>query len=168
MKFLSALFGRNRRKPQTIVDTASDGTVTTLEIAEDGSYTAHFEYRKSPFELQQENERALDHLMHWCSQFYHSDDHTNWRTLLERWLYVGWGIRDIAYDYDRMLWLAKAWYDHPSTASGQQVRFVGREIQIVPRPAKPDFMLGPQEFAALAARFRIEEAQRAEERKNRG
>ncbi len=165
MKFLSALLGRSRREPETI-NVERDGL--NLKIYDDGSYSFKFEDKQSQFELQRENERALEHLMRWCSEFYHTDDHTDWRTLLERWLYVGWGVRDIAYDYDRMLWLAKAWYEHPSTAGGQRVRFIGREIQIVPRPAKLDFMLSPQEFAALAARFRVEDAQRAEERRNRG
>jgi hypothetical protein len=166
MKFLSALFGRGRPEPQT-VNAEKDGL--NLKIHEDGSYSFKFEDKPDPFEQQRENERALDHLMHWCSQFYHRESEVDWRALFARWLDVGWGIRDIAYDYDRMLWLAKAWYQHPSTAGGQPVRFIGREIQIVPRPAKLDFMPGREEFAALAARFRAEEAaRRAEERGNRG
>src|ERR1700710_1602851 len=153
MKFLSALFGRGRPEPRSI-DVEKDGETLSLKIDDDGSYTVQFGDKPDLFEQQLENERALHHLMHWCSAFYHREEEADWRTLFAQWLDVGWGIRDIAYDYERMLALGRAWYEHPSTAGGQQVRFIGREIQIVPRPAKPDFMPGREEFEAVAARFR--------------
>jgi tetratricopeptide (TPR) repeat protein len=118
--------------------------------------------------LHPETEAALLHLMRWCAKYNHHDGQMDdWRAILEGWLLIERGFRDIALDYANLLRLAQAWHGHWSTAYGQEVRFHDRRtqpaegdwtfphvIRMVARPANSDFVPTVEEFAALLARYR--------------
>jgi hypothetical protein len=166
MKFLSRLFGAGRHKSASAQSSKFAAVVDEANALLKGGDKFYLDGDALRFvagdgrDDKEVIEAALSHLTHWCSNFYHTDTMTDWRAIFERWLGVGWGIRDIRFDYSTMLRLADAWHRHESTAGGQEVRFIERGMQRVPRPPDLGFVPTREEFAALESRYRADERNR--------
>jgi hypothetical protein len=173
MKFLSRLFGSGRREPTSAQSSKFAALVNEANALLKGGDKLYLKGDVLHFvagdgrDDKEVIEAALTHLTYWCSNFYHKDTMTDWRAILERWLGVGWGIRDVRFDYSTMLRLADAWHRHESTAGGQEVRFIERGMQRVPRPPDLGFVPTPEEFAALASGFRADYASWVAEKSGR-